>query len=185
MTDILIPDDYLDKFFKLDWFDVYCGLKYKNISCTYAINKAKNELQNENCLDREILTNLSSLMVNEQTKIIDLVIDLGKLLGVENIDEEEITNKWHYIIMKYIYDSPDVFPDQIQVAQEYAKDWNYPPEIRLFTNPYIDSEYYPGSADDVKKMRFKYWKQYLDETKEEYGWRTFKDFLKHEGISSS
>jgi hypothetical protein len=184
MSKIMVPDDYLAKNFQITWPDVFSGLIYNWLSPSFAIDKAKSELKGL-ANKPTCLANLAKANYSDKEYLIDCVRGIILDFKLDDFDEEEITNKHHYIVMKYIYDSPEVFPDQLQAAQEYSEEWLYPPEISLFTSPYVSKEFYPGDAEDVKKQTFKYWKQYLDETKEEYGWRTFKDFLKHEGISSS
>lgn len=82
--------------------------------------------------------------------------------------EREIRDMWLYLVLAFIYEYRDEYPDPLQRVEEVYGDFNYPEQIANFVR------YMPmdgpdlGSREANERRLFERWKLYLDEAAPTY-----------------
>lgn len=77
--------------------------------------------------------------------------------------ENEIRDKWLYLVLAWIYEHRDEFPDPLQRVEEVYADFGYPDQIAKFVR------YMPMDAPDLgsqeanERRLFERWKQYVED----------------------
>lgn len=88
--------------------------------------------------------------------------------GEPQRSEDEIRNKWLYLVLAWIYEHRDGYPDPLQWVEEVYANFGYPEQIAKFVR------YMPmdgpdlGSREANERRLFERWKRYLDETASAY-----------------
>ncbi|MBW2699423.1 MAG: DUF2247 family protein [Deltaproteobacteria bacterium] len=78
--------------------------------------------------------------------------------------ENDIRNRWLYLVLAWLYENRDAHQDPLQKVEEVYADFDYPEQIVKFVR------YMPmdgpdlGSREANVKRLFERWKWYLDET---------------------
>jgi hypothetical protein len=137
----------------------------------------KNEL-----LDPEAPIELACDQVSEIAKPVGALLDLaGARAGeatMQLVDqlaesepqrsESEIRDKWLYLVLAWIYERRDEYPDPLQRVEEVYADFGYPEEVAKFVR------YMPmdgpdlGSREANERRLFERWRSYVEEAAENH-----------------
>ena len=83
--------------------------------------------------------------------------------------EDQIRDKWLYVVLAWIYDHRDEFPDPLQAVETVYADFGYPPRIADFVRymPMIGPDL--GSPMANQRRIYERWKRFIDEAGRVYG----------------
>lgn len=151
-----IPATFMSDRTSTSWREVRFGLVNELLDPRAAVDLALEEIAR---LEHPpaALIDLAGADTNEPTQ--ELVDQLAE--GEAQRPENEIHDKWLYLVLAWIYEHRDRYPDPLQTVEEVYADFGYPEQIAGFVR------YMPmdgpdlGSKDANERRLFERWKRYL------------------------
>ena len=155
---LCVPYRFVGERTSVCWRDVRFGLLNELLDAQAAIEMAVDQVGEREDPSSSLLE-LAGAGKNEP--IMDLVEQLAG--GESPRSEEEIRNKWLYLVLAWIYERRDEDPDPLQRVAEVYADFGYPEQIASFVR-YMPMEGRDlGSREANERRLFERWKRYLDE----------------------
>jgi len=81
---------------------------------------------------------------------------------------DQIRDKWLYLVLVWIYEHKDEYPDSLQRVEEVYGDFDYPEQMANFVRNMPMTGPDLGSIEANERRLFKRWKQYIGETAPKY-----------------
>lgn len=158
MIILKIPYEFISQRAKICWNDILFAIEHQLVTPELAIDKAKEISSNqENILKEE--SELASSPKDEP--VVELV---SRLASAEaHPTEEEISAKWLYLALAWLYNNRDSVADPLSIVEEIYADFDYPREIAPFIRymPMVGPDL--GSREKNEQRLYDYWKEYLDQ----------------------
>lgn len=111
---IKIPYQFLNRHIDLKWRDIYFGLVGEYIDCAVAIEKAIDELENEDGVSDTI----ASIAIASEKDSMEIQTYLLELIpnGIMNQQKDvyELKYKWLYLFLLYLYENKEEQDYQIE-----------------------------------------------------------------------
>ncbi len=91
--------------------------------------------------------------------------------------DDEIRDKWLYIVLAWIHEHRDAFPDPLQTVEEVYADFGYPEQMAKFVR-YMPMEGPDLGSREANECRlFERWKRYLDEVAPTYALQRSREMI--------
>jgi len=154
-----IPATFIRDRASMSWREVRFGLVNELLDPLAAVSLAEEQVARLEHPSAALL-DLAGADRNEPAQeLVDQLAD-----GEPQSAENEIRDKWLYLVLAWIYEHRDECPDPLQTVEEVYADFGYPEQVGGFIR------YMPmdgpdlGSKDANERRLFERWKRYLDET---------------------
>lgn len=150
--------DYISKRVRITWRTIIYGIERNYILPDIAIEHAINKISQKEDYT-ENLIELASLSKDES-----VYPYLNELANLDAIEEDEvIKDKWLYLILDYIYNNRDKYPDSLGLAEQIYADFDYPEQISTFVRYMPSNEPDLGSLELNEARLYRNWEDYLEE----------------------
>lgn len=161
-----IPPEYMLTKTKLSWREIEWAYKHGMFGSFMFVELAKLKTQSE-VLELE----LSKLDKDHLWRATEIIPELVK--QEPDISENDILEKWLYIVLVYLYEHQAEFVDPLGKVEEVYEDFGHPKEVTPFVKyiPTQDTTYDPQkhSREENLQRLFGFWKEYLDRKEQKYG----------------
>jgi len=158
-----IPYRFLRNRTRMSWRDVRFGLVNELLEPQAPVELAVDQVS-ERAESSEALLQLAGAGKDEPT--LELVEQLADHEPPRS--EDEIRDKWLYLVLAWIYEHRDDYPDPLQLVEEVYADFGYPEQIAKFVR-YMPMEGPDlGSREANERRLFERWKRYLAEVAPTY-----------------
>jgi hypothetical protein len=153
-----IPYRFVRDRVRMSWREVCFGLVNELLDPAVPVELAIEQVA-EIAEPSAALLELAGAGKNEPT--LEVVEQLAG--GEPQRPENEIRDKWLYLVLAWIHEHRDEVPDPLQRVEEVYADFGYPEQIAKFVR------YMPmdgpdlGSREANEQRLFERWKRYLDE----------------------
>ena len=147
---------------RMSWRDILFGLK-------------------EELLDPAVPTELARDLVNNESSDPTLIELAGldrdehpgqhvRALAAREHEQspQEIRAKWLYVVLAWIFEHRDEYPDPLRAVEEVYADFDYPEQIADFVRYMPNSDPDLGSREQNEARLFEKWLSYLQEC-----WKTY------------
>ena len=154
-----IPAEFIGERASLSWSEARFGIVNELLDPSAAIDLAAEKVA---VLEHPpaVLVELAGAEKDEPTQgLVDQLAD-----SEPPPPEKEVRNKWLYLVLAWVYEHRDSYPDPLQIVEEVYADFGYPKQISGFVR-YMPMEGPDlGSRDANQQRLFERWKKYLEET---------------------
>jgi hypothetical protein len=147
----------------MTWQDVLFGLDHGLLDRCAPVELGA-ELLTEDATNSTLL-DLAGLSENEDAR--PYVEKLASAEIPETI--ELIRGKWLYMVLDWIYEHKDIYPDPLQAVEEAYADFNYPESIAGFVRYMPSEDPDLGSREQNEGRLYCKWERYIDECRAKYG----------------
>lgn len=149
--------DLVSKKVTLSWHDILYAIDKGLLSTDSAIEHATKIVSQDEEYNQTIL-DLASLYKGEPIQPY-----LGELAKLESeYNETEITEKWLYLVLDWVFEKKDSFSDPLSIVEEIYVEFDYPELITSFVRYMPIDESSLGSLELNEARLYKKWKDYLD-----------------------
>ncbi len=154
-----IPYGFIRARVRMDWRDVRFGLVNELLDPGAPVELAV-DLVLELPAPPAALCDLAGARKDEPA--LELVEQLADL--EPGRPESDIRDLWLYLVLAWIYEHRDEFPDPLGTVEVVHADFDYPEQIATFVR-YQPGDDWPdlGSREANQRRLFERWKRYLDE----------------------
>jgi hypothetical protein len=150
-----IPYSFVRSRVRISWRDALFGLTNELLDPLAAIELAAEQV------DERADPILVALAAGANDWVLQRVERLAENESPRS--DDEIRDKWLYLVLAWIYENRDRFPDPLQRVEEVYADFGYPEPLAKFVR-YMPMEGPDlGSREANERRLFERWKQYLDE----------------------
>lgn len=129
-------------------------LIYPHIAVEHAISELSNKEEYS-----DSLFNLACVYKNES--VYPYLSDLADL-ELNDEDGVFIKEKWMYLILDWIYNNKNNFPNSLDVVEYIYSDFDYPRQISSFVKYMPSDEPDLGSLELNESRLYRKWNEYLD-----------------------
>jgi hypothetical protein len=153
-----IPHHFIQGRVPMTWRDVLFGLEQELLEPNAPVDFALEQLARE----KEPVPELVELAgMDKQGQSRSLVESLAR----RDQDEatEEARRKWLYLVLAWILEHRDEFPDPLRAVEEVYADFGYPAEIASFVRYMPSNAPDLGSREQNEARLFARWLAYLEE----------------------
>lgn len=153
---IVFNYEYASTLISLTWSDILFGINNGFFTDEIAVKKAISEIT-ENDNSSELVMEIASIFKGESIHpyIYELVKD-------EKEEGNVIRDKFLYLLLNWLFENKDEYPDVSDMIEQIFADFDYPMEISNLVG------YLPSSEDIFEPWedyRRKKWKEYLNKQK--------------------
>jgi hypothetical protein len=152
-----IPPAFIRERARLTWREILFGIENELLAPGAAVDFAGDDLAHDN--PPEALVELADLSNGEPTRA--LVEQLAN--AAREQEEEEIRSKWLYLVLAWIFDHKESFPDPLQTVEEVYADFGYPERVADLVRYMPTDEPDLGSRELNERRLYEKWKRYLDD----------------------
>jgi hypothetical protein len=153
-----IPYRFVRDRVRLSWREVRFGLENELLDPEVPVELAGDRVA-EIADPSAALVELAGAGKNEPT--LEIVEQLAQ--SEPEPPENEIRDKWLYLVLAWIYERRDEISDPLQRVEEVYADFDYPERIATFVRYMpMDGEDL-GSREANERRLFERWKRYLDQ----------------------
>lgn len=152
-----LPFDFISQRARLTWREILFGFNNELLAQGAEVDFALDDLAKDNPPDA--LLELASPCKGEPTRA--LVEQLAQITPAE--DDEEIRGKWLYLVLAWIYEHKEMYPDPLQTVEEVYADFGYPERVADFVRYMPTNEPDLGSRELNEVRLYERWKRYLDD----------------------
>jgi hypothetical protein len=159
-----IPFDFVRPRARFSWRDIQFGLEAQLLDLRAPVDFAIDQLMNEEESDPR-LVELAAL--NGEQDYRSYVEPLANATPEESIDK--IRAKWLYLVLAWILEHKNEYPDPLGAVEEVYADFGYPESVASFVR------YMPSGASDLgsqprnEARLFENWKSFLEGCSRVYG----------------
>jgi len=153
-----IPHHFIQGRVPMTWRDVLFGLEQELLDPGAPVDFALERLAREKAPVPE-LVELAGLDKREQSR--SFVESLARLEQGEAPDAPR--RKWLYLVLAWILEHRDDYPDPLRTVEEVYADFGYPSEIASFVRYMPSNAPDLGSRDQNEARLFARWLAYLEE----------------------
>jgi hypothetical protein len=158
--------EYCLQNFNLQWRDVVWGINEGFFTWhdvrTFALHKMSDTQSKTFSVDNEI----ASLGKNDASQIMDLARDAADCVGPEDVEYER--GLWLYLLLKWVFDNPNLFDFPLGAVEEIYSDFGYPESIESFVafrHPKETWDPAKHSVAGIQAELFRNWATYLEESR--------------------
>jgi hypothetical protein len=155
----LVPAEFIIKLTTVSWREIDWAYQHGFFGKGMVVDFAKRK---EKTVDEYELADLDK---DHWWAVDDF---LPKLIQDEPVlEEQEIADKWQYIILSYIYSHQEKFPNFLEKIEEIYTDFNYPKNMASFVRYNLQSdilinEIVPTTKEEYQQRLLDRLKEYLD-----------------------
>ena len=143
---------------RLTWREVLFGIENELLASGAAVELAGDDLGARDN-PPEVLLELAGLGKGEPTR--GLVEQLAN--AAPNQDPAEIRGKWLYLVLGWILEHKESYPDPLQMVEEVYADFDYPESVSAFVRYMPTREPDLGSRELNERRLYENWQRYLDD----------------------
>lgn len=155
-----IPYEFIRDRLRMNWRDVRFGLENELLDPLAPV-----ELAAEQVADLEHPPPMLTALAGGELTM-RLIQQLAN--GEPPCSEAELRDRWLYLVLAWIYEQRDQYPEPLQTVEEVYADFGYPKQIADFVRymPMVGEDL--GSREANELRLFERWKLYLDEAASGY-----------------
>jgi hypothetical protein len=153
-----ISPAFIRKRARLTWREVLFGIENELLASGAAVEVAGHELgAHDN--PPEVLVQLASLGKGEPTR--GLVEQLANAAPKQ--EPAEVRGKWLYLVLGWIFEHRQSYPDPLQTVEEVYADFGYPECVSAFVRYMPTHEPDLGSRELNERRLYENWQRFLDD----------------------
>lgn len=153
-----IPASFVSDRASMSWREVRFGLVNELLDPVAAIDLAVEQVARLKHAPSALI-DLAGADGNDPTQgLVDQLADCET-----ERPEDEIRDKWLSLVLAWIYEHRDGYPDPLQTVEEVYADFGYPEQIAGFVRYMPMEEPDLGSREANERRLFERWRRYLDE----------------------
>jgi hypothetical protein len=150
-----IPATFITDRAGLTWREVLFGVDNELVSPETAIDLAIHALENGTELPAVI--ELASLSKTESTRPL-----VEQLANAESEQElTQVREKWLYLVLAWIFEHRNEYPEPLQVVEEVYADFDYPKEVAAFIRYMPMAGPDRGSRQENNRQLYENWEEYI------------------------
>jgi hypothetical protein len=153
-----IPPAFIRERTRLTWREILFGIENELLAPGAAVDFAADELSNQDS-PASTLVELASLAEGEATQTFVEQLSITE----PDQDANEIQSKWLYLVLAWMFENRESYPDPLQTVEEVYTDFGYPERIAEFVRYMPMNEPDLGSRDLNERRLYERWKRYLDD----------------------
>lgn len=153
---------FVSDFVKVTWDFVLYGIEKSFFNNDFAIEYAISEVGKSND-SRPQVFEIASLFTGES---INPYIE--ELVDREDINEDELKEKLLYVLLEWIFDNKEQFPNSLEMVERIYADFDYPVVISKIIG-YMPPPLNENESNFGEEYLLTKWKEYLDEQQLRFG----------------
>lgn len=160
---LCIPYDFIRERTRMTWREVLFGLVSELLDPRAPVEFAVEQVGTE-AEPSTVLLQLAGGRGDEETT--GLVSQLAE--DEASRSEDEVRDKWLYIVLAWIYQHREQSPDPLRRVEEVYADFAYPEQIAKFVRymPMVGPDL--GGPEANERRLFERWKEFLDDAARTY-----------------